>query len=146
MWHFTSSVDAFGSYCVTATSINRSKNLYAKRKELIENKLSWEREILLNSVILLHYFSYFKTTSTTANSFFLMSNITNIYPGSPFQFQWRFCFPCETPTREPMELEVISNFHHRKHNGGSNSGPFDPMLNALTTHPRVHSFFTLFVQ
>ena len=46
----------------------------------------------------------------------------------------------ETLTEEPMELAVISNFHHRRPHGGSNSGPFDPKLNAfnhLTTDPRM---------
>ena len=42
--------------------------------------------------------------------------------------------PCEAPTKEPTELEVISNFYHR----GSNLGPFDSQLNALTTRPRIH--------
>ena len=46
-------------------------------------------------------------------------------------YQWGSCLPCETPTKEPMELAVISNFHHRRPHGGSNSRPFDPKLNTL---------------
>ena len=41
--------------------------------------------------------------------------------------------PCETPINEHMEL-AISNFHQAE----SNSWPFDPKLNALTTRPRTH--------
>ena len=29
---------------------------------------------------------------------------------------------CKSPTKEPMELAVVSNFHHWKPHGGSNSG------------------------
>ena len=41
------------------------------------------------------------------------------------------CLPCETPSEEPMELSVIGNFHHLRPHGGSNSGSFDPKLNAF---------------
>ena len=54
-------------------------------------------------------------------------------------YQWGSCLLCEKPTKEPMELTVNSNFHHRRPHGGSNSEPFDPKLNALTTRPRIHS-------
>ena len=41
-------------------------------------------------------------------------------------------------TKEPLELVVISNFHHQRPHGGSNSGLFDSKLNALTTRPLIH--------
>ena len=36
-----------------------------------------------------------------------------------------------------MELAVISNFHHRRPHRGTNSRPFYPKLNTLTTRPRI---------
>ena len=29
-------------------------------------------------------------------------------------YQWGSCLPFETPTKAPMELAVVSNFHHRR--------------------------------
>ena len=48
------------------------------------------------------------------------------------------CLPKIASSKEPMELEVINNFHHLRSHKGSNSGPFDPKLNVLnhlTTDP-----------
>ena len=50
-----------------------------------------------------------------------------------------FCLLCETPAKEPMELAVISNFHHQRPYRGSNSGPLDAMFDTLTTKPRIHN-------
>ena len=50
----------------------------------------------------------------------------------------------ETPTKEPIELAVIDNFHHRRPHGGSISVPFDPKLKALTTRPRIHLLWLYF--
>ena len=29
-------------------------------------------------------------------------------------YQWRACLPCNTPTKEPVELAVISDFYNRR--------------------------------
>ena len=44
---------------------------------------------------------------------------TNVYPGvSSIPMNCYQCLPCEAPTKKPMELAAISNFHHRKSHWG----------------------------
>ena len=57
--------------------------------------------------------------------------------------QWGSYLPCKTYTKEPMELEVISNLHHQRPHGQSNSGPLDPKINALTTQPQIHMIYII---
>ena len=63
---------------------------------------------------------------------------TQVFSVLLYCYQWQSCLSCEIPIKVPMELAEISNYHHRRPHGGSNSGPFDPKLNALTTRPRIH--------
>ena len=45
-------------------------------------------------------------------------------------FQWGSYIPCEAPTKESVELSVISNFHHRRPHGGIELG----ILSVSYTH------------
>ena len=80
-------------------------------------------------------------------SFFIREFLTRIVSSILMNcYQWGSCLLCETPTNEPMELGVISDFHHRKPHWGSNSGPFDLKLNTLNTRQRIHEIMYSAVQ
>ena len=55
-----------------------------------------------------------------------------------------------TYKNKPMNLALMSNFHHRSLTEGSNSSPLDPQLQALRAiPPRIHTLFVflfLFLQ
>ena len=75
-----------------------------------------------------------KTCTVLISHVHQFQNSIYFYPGlfsSNELLSTKVWLPCETPMKEPMLLEVISNFYYRSPHGGSNSESFDPKAQRL---------------
>ena len=53
----------------------------------------------------------------------------------------RVHLPCKAPSKEPMELELISNFYKQRLFGGFELGNINSKLHSSIGRPQIHFLF-----